>query len=363
MKIAPLYHALSKENWANPVIVHTGQHYDANMSDSFFRDLNLPKPHIHLGIGSGSHAEQTGNVMIAYEKLILRNRPDLVVVVGDVNSTAATTLAAVKIGVKVAHLEAGLRSFDRTMPEEVNRVVTDALADLLWTPSPDGDENLLREGVKPEKIVRVGNIMIDSLEMLRPIIEKEKASTRYGLLKGSFGIVTLHRPSNVDNKDALSKLCEVLIRVSKNLPLIFPVHPRTKKNLENWGLLEKLDKCQNIKLEEPLSYIKFMSLIFDCGLVITDSGGIQEETSYLGIPCFTLRENTERPITVTIGTNRLCTTLDVEAQVSKVLSRPKSTTKIPLWDGCTASRVVASIRKFLQITDQHQIVGQSFDVG
>ena len=199
MKIAPLYHALTTINWARPVIVHTGQHYDLNMSDIFFRDLRLPEPEVHLGVGSGTHSEQTGRVMIAYEKLLMNDRPDLVVVVGDVNSTVAVALAAVKLGVKVAHLEAGLRSFDRTMPEEINRIVTDSIADLLWTPSVDGDDNLLREGVDREKIERVGNIMIDSLEMLRPIIEKENAIRKYDLQNGRYGIVTLHRPSNVDS--------------------------------------------------------------------------------------------------------------------------------------------------------------------
>jgi UDP-N-acetylglucosamine 2-epimerase (non-hydrolysing) len=353
MKIAPLYHALIREVWAEPLIVHTGQHYDTNMSDAFFTDLGLPKPHVHLGIGSGSHAEQTGNVMIAYEKLILENRPDLVVVVGDVNSTVASTLAAVKLGVKVAHLEAGLRSFDRSMPEEINRVVTDALAELLWTPSPDGDENLLREGVTPEKIVRVGNIMIDSLEMMRPTIDKENSVARYGLNKGSFGLVTLHRPSNVDDKNALKTLCDVLIRVAEKLPLIFPVHPRTRKNIDSWGLLKKIGLSKKIHMDVPLSYIQFMSLLFDCRLVITDSGGVQEETSYLGIPCLTLRPNTERPITISHGTNRLCTTLDVEELVLLALTTPKVIKKIPLWDGCTAPRVVASIRDFLSIGAKH----------
>ena len=210
MKIAPLFHALKREPWAEPIIVHTGQHYDINMSDSFFQDLQLPEPHIHLGVGSGTHAEQTGRVMMAYEKCITANRPDLVIVVGDVNSTVAATLASVKLGIKVAHLEAGLRSFDRTMPEEINRVVTDALADILWTPSPDGDENLLREGVSKDKIVRVGNIMIDSLEMLRGKIEEQDVYSEYGLNKGEYGIVTLHRPANVDNPEKLKQICESL---------------------------------------------------------------------------------------------------------------------------------------------------------
>jgi UDP-N-acetylglucosamine 2-epimerase (non-hydrolysing) len=350
MKIAPLYHALKKESRADPVIVHTGQHYDLNMSDAFFADLGLPEPHVHLGVGSGTHAEQTGKVMMAYEKLIIERRPDLTVVVGDVNSTAAATLAAVKLGIKTAHLEAGLRSFDRGMPEEINRVVTDALADLLWTPSPDADENLLREGVPAARIERVGNILIDSLEMLRARIEREDAAARYGMKSGGFGLVTLHRPSNVDDPPTLAELCAVLTQISQRLALIFPVHPRTRKNLESFGLLAGLQSAAGVHLEEPLSYIAFMSLLFGCRLAITDSGGIQEETTYLGIPCLTLRPNTERPVTVSQGTNRLCPIDHVEAHVAQVLDHPPRTRQVPeLWDGRTAHRVVESIRRFLSI--------------
>ncbi len=347
MKIAPLFHALKKADWAAPVVVHTGQHYDLNMSDAFFRDLMLPEPDYHLGAGSGSHAEQTGKVMIAYEKLLLEHRPDLVVVVGDVNSTAACTLAAVKLGVKTAHLEAGLRSFDRTMPEEINRIVTDAIADLLWTPSPDGDENLLREGVAAERIERVGNIMIDSLEMMRPRIMAENAAAKYGLENGAYGVVTLHRPSNVDDRKTLEKLCDTLRRIAIDLPLVFPVHPRTRRNLETFGLYAGLAAAPGIHLEEPVSYIPFMNLVFNCRMAITDSGGIQEETTYLGIPCLTLRPNTERPVTVTEGPNRLCTPEDVEAQANKAFLH-KPTAKPPLlWDGRTAERVAASAKRFL----------------
>lgn len=350
MKIAPLYHALKKEAWAEPAIVHTGQHYDINMSDAFFADLCLPEPHVHLGVGSGTHAEQTGRVMITYEKLIMQRRPDLAVVVGDVNSTAAAVLAAVKLGVKTAHLEAGLRSFDRNMPEEINRIVTDALADLLWTPSPDGDENLLREGVAKEKIVRVGNIMIDSLEMMRDKIVRETAFKNYKVQRREYGLVTLHRPANVDSPDILKKLADLLLRISEKLPLIFPVHPRTKKNLESAGLYVKLKNCNSICLVEPLSYIPFMSLVFNCRIVITDSGGIQEETTYLGIPCLTLRPNTERPITVTQGTNRLCNLENVEDNLKRVMQAKGNERRIPeLWDGRTASRVVESIRQFLSV--------------
>ena len=348
MKIAPLYHALNKESWADPRIIHTGQHYDVNMSDAFFTDLNLPEPHLHLGVGSGTHAEQTGKVMIVYEKVLQDEKPDLVVVVGDVNSTMAATLAASKLEVTVAHIEAGLRSFDRTMPEEINRLVTDSLADILWTPSPDADENLLNEGVPREKIVRVGNIMIDSLEMLRPIIEKEKIYQKYDLTTGKFGVVTLHRPSNVDSMGALQTICRVLVNASKKLKLIFPVHPRTMKNLNSNGLMSILNKAPNLKLVEPLSYIPFMNLIFNSRMVVTDSGGLQGETTYLGIPCITLRQNTEWPITIDQGTNRLCRPEELEKSIDQVIQGELPTDSVPeLWDGKTATRVVQSIRRFL----------------
>lgn len=360
MKIAPLYHALSKEPGLEPKIVHTGQHYDLNMSDAFFQDLKLPEPHIHLGAGSGSHAEQTGRVMIAYEKVVMEERPDMVVVVGDVNSTIACTLAATKVvyslsevdpatGLNrplVAHLEAGLRSFDRTMPEEVNRLATDVLADLLWTPSPDGDEQLLHEGVASEKIVRVGNIMIDSLEMMREAIEATPVYEQFGVEKGNYAVLTLHRPANVDSPESLKSLCDMINHLSKRMPIIFPVHPRTRKNLENTGLINELADKPAIKLLEPQNYISFMNLVFNCRLAVTDSGGLQEETTYLGIPCLTLRPNTERPITITQGTNQLCTLEDVEQKIESVLKGESGKGSVPeMWDGQTAGRVVASIKQ------------------
>jgi len=345
MKIAPLYHALSGQSWAEPLIVHTGQHYDLNMSDAFFQDLKLPAPHIHLGIGSGSHAEQTGNVMIAYEKVLVEHKPDLVIVVGDVNSTVAASLASVKLGIKVAHLEAGLRSFDRTMPEEINRIVTDSIADILWTPSPDGDENLLKEGIPEDKIIRVGNIMIDSLEMLRDSIESRQAYKKYGLRLGQYCLVTMHRPSNVDNAEILHSICEILARTSKKTTLIFPVHPRTRKNMERYGFWDELSKTPNLITESPLGYLQFMNLVFNAGFVLTDSGGIQEETTYLGIPCLTMRPNTERPITVDQGTNRLCDIDNVESMIESVMSEDNTERNpIDLWDGHTAERVAGSIK-------------------
>lgn len=349
MKIAPIYHALIGESWAETMVVHAGQHYDVNMSDTFFRDLRLPEPHINLGVGSGTHAEQTGFVMMAYEKVLMEDHPDLVIVVGDVNSTVAATLAAVKLGINVAHLEAGLRSFDRSMPEEINRVVTDALAHLLWTPSPDADENLAREGIPQEKIVRVGNIMMDSLEMLRKKIEDTAHHERLGLTKGSYVVVTLHRPSNVDRREILDEVCRALVSISRSIPIVFPVHPRTRKNLEQNGLWSSLRTIPRIRLLDPMGYIEFISLVFNCAAVITDSGGIQEETTYLGIPCLTLRPNTERPITIHEGTNRLCRAEELEGLMSQVIFKGRKQSSVlrpELWDGRTARRVVQSIRSF-----------------
>ncbi len=346
MKIAPLYHELMRRPGLTPVIVHTGQHYDLNMSDVFFKDFDLPSPHIHLGVGSGSHAEQTGNVMIAYEKILQKEEPDLVVVVGDVNSTVAATLAAVKLGVKTAHLEAGLRSFDRTMPEEINRIVTDSIVDYLWTPSPDGDQNLINEGIDKKRITFVGNIMIDSLEMLRSKIEKMDVHKNFNHSKGTYGLVTLHRPSNVDNPEILEKLCKVLKSVSLKLPLIFPVHPRTFSQLSKTGTIVILQESDKIALTSPLGYSEFMSLVMGSRLLITDSGGVQEETTYLGIPCLTLRSNTERPVTVTQGTNRLCSPETLIEMVDLALSGNFSKGNRPeLWDGKTAARVADCIER------------------
>ena len=346
MKIAPLYHCLASKDWAEPVIVHTGQHYDLNMSDVFFQDLSMPSPHIHLGVGSGTHAKQTGGVMIAYEKVLIENRPDLTVVVGDVNSTVACTLAACKLGVETAHLEAGLRSFDRSMPEEINRVVTDAIADHLWTPSIDGDENLLHEGIPQEKITRVGNIMIDTLVMMTPAIERENTYSKLGLNPRKYGVVTLHRPSNVDNENSLKKLISVLTEISKKLLLVFPVHPRTRNQLSKFGMLENLAKNPSFKIMDPLGYKAFMNLLFNARLAITDSGGLREETTYLGLPCLTLRPNTERPVTITDGTNRLTTPERLAKDCIMVLdNRVHTIPNIDLWDGATAERVVQAIRE------------------
>jgi UDP-N-acetylglucosamine 2-epimerase (non-hydrolysing) len=346
MKIAPLYHALAAETWCSASIVHTGQHYDPNMSDAFFRDLRLLQPHFHLEVGSGSHAEQTAGVMVAYEKVCNRARPDWTIVVGDVNSTAACAIVAAKLWIPVVHLEAGLRSRDRRMPEEINRMVTDAISDVLWTPSPDADENLLHEGVPAERIDRVGNIMIDSYEMLRPQIEADGGPERFGLQRGDYAVVTLHRPSNVDHRETLGNLVAQLLAISQRLPLIFAVHPRTRKKLEEFGLWGQLSTAAGIRTTDPLGYVEFMALVSSAKAAITDSGGIQEESTYLGIPCLTLRENTERPITVTQGSNRLVQVHTLEANVATVLegkwprgSRPDG------WDGKAAQRCVAALRR------------------
>jgi UDP-N-acetylglucosamine 2-epimerase (non-hydrolysing) len=351
MKVAPLYHALAQEKWCTPHIVHTGQHYDANMSDTFFRDLRLPEPTHHLEVGSGTHAEQTGRTMIAYEAICLRERPDAIVVVGDVNATVACAMVGTKLWIPVIHLEAGLRSRDRRMPEEINRLATDAIADLLWTPSPDADANLRAEGVPPEKIACIGNIMIDSFEMMREKIEAADTRRRLEVEGRPYAVVTLHRPSNVDERDKLTELVTTLVALSKELQVVFAIHPRTRKRLEDFGLLSSITGSPGIRPTEPLSYIEFMSLVTGCTLAITDSGGVQEETTYLGIPCATLRENTERPITLTEGSNRLLKPDGLLAAAREALQGKWPTGRKPAkWDGHTADRAAQSLRALLGAT-------------
>jgi UDP-N-acetylglucosamine 2-epimerase (non-hydrolysing) len=349
MKIAPIYHALAATDWCEPRIVHTGQHYDFNMSDAFFRDLGLPDSHYHLGVGSGSHAEQTGNVMIAFEKVCIDSPPDGIVVVGDVNSTAACAMVGAKLWIPVIHLEAGLRSGDRRMPEEINRLVTDAIADLLWTPSADADENLLREGVDEKKIDLIGNIMIDSFELLRSRIESSDARESLGLTSERYGILTLHRPSNVDDSEKLTSIVSALEGIATDIRLVFVSHPRTMKNLQRFDLLDRLRAVDGIDLLDPIPYIDFMNIVTGATLVITDSGGLQEETTYLGIPCLTMRENTERPITVTQGTNKLVGHQGLLPCVREILAGNWAKGSCPpLWDGKTAHRAVQSLKRCLQ---------------
>jgi UDP-N-acetylglucosamine 2-epimerase (non-hydrolysing) len=344
MKVAPLYHALAATDDFEPVLVHTGQHYDANMSDQILADLRLPAPDHHLGVGSGSHAEQTGGVMVAYERIAEADRPHWLIVVGDVNSTAACALVGAKLRIPTVHLEAGLRSRDRTMPEEINRLVTDAISDVLWTPSPDADANLISEGVRPEKITRVGNIMLDSFEMVRSQIEAEGAPAALNL-PGRYGVVTLHRPSNVDDPRQLGALVEALVAVQAALPLVFPLHPRTAGRLDGAGLRSALEAA-GVRLIEPVPYIRFMSLVVGAAAVITDSGGVQEETTYLGIPCLTLRPNTERPITIEQGTNRLSTAGSLPDDLAASLARLQDQARRPEhWDGRTASRCLEDLRR------------------
>lgn len=344
MKIAPLWHALKASGDFAPVIVHTGQHYDAEMSDHIFADLGLPTPDHHLGIGSGSHAEQTGRVMIAYEALAMAERPDWLIVAGDVNSTAAASMAAAKLRIPIVHLEAGLRSRDRDMPEELNRLVTDVLADVLWTPSPDADANLIAEGIAPERITRVGNIMMDSYELVRPAILAADYAGELGYAGGGYGVVTLHRPSNVDAPEQLERLVVALVAAQAHLPLIFPIHPRTRQRLGTAGA-ERL-KGAGIRLLGPAGYVRFMSLVTGAAAVITDSGGIQEETTYLGIPCLTLRDNTERPITISEGTAELVNAGNLLERLLAALAEARRNRKRPeYWDGRTAERCVADLRR------------------
>ena len=345
MKVAPLWHALRASADFAPVLVHTGQHYDANMSGEILKDLGLPDPDFHLGIGSGSHAEQTGRVMIEYGKVAEAHRPDWLVVVGDVNSTVAAALVGAKLGIRTVHLEAGLRSRDRTMPEEINRIATDAVSDVLWTPSPDADRNLIAEGVPAERITRVGNIMLDSFERTRPAIAAAREPERLGLAGARYAVVTLHRPANVDTAAPLRRLAGCLREVQQSLPIVFPVHPRTAARLAEFGLTAGLEAA-GVRLIEPLPYIRFMSLVVGAAAVVTDSGGLQEETTYLGIPCFTLRENTERPITIDEGTNRLATPAGLPALLAAALESARARPKRPeYWDGNTAARCLSDLRR------------------
>ncbi len=391
MKIAPLVRAIEKHNanhkssvTIDHLLVHTGQHYDFEMSQVFFQDLELPKPDFHLNIGSGTHGEQTGRVMIEFEKLLFQEKPDLVVVVGDVNSTVAAALAAVKLHIPVAHVEAGLRSFDRDMPEEINRLLTDAISDYLFTPSSDADENLKREGIAKEKVFLVGDIMVDSLLHNKAKASESAILQKLGLVHETGGMVlpyallTLHRPSNVDDEESLSRIVEALREISQRIPIVFPAHPRTRKQLKKFGMEyyfknllitgsqqsrhyeERSDVAvsnyssnstnvkQGIYLIEPLGYLDFLNLEMNASFVMTDSGGIQEETTVLDIPCLTLRNTTERPITVTQGTNILVwnDTQKIIEEALKILDGKGKKGSCPeLWDGRTAERIVEVLGK------------------
>lgn len=348
MKVAPIYAEMRRRgDLFAPRIVHTGQHYDAAMSDAFFEDLGMPRPDVHLGIGSGSHAVQTAGIMTAFEPVVLEDRPDWLVVVGDVNSTIACALVCSKLGVKVAHVEAGLRSRDRSMPEEINRILTDSISDLLLTTSHDADENLKHEGIPNEKVRFVGNVMIDSLMEHLRLAEESMVRSDLGLDHGQYGVVTLHRPSNVDDQKTFSGILDALVDISKRLPIVFAAHPRTRANLDAFGLIDLISGSQ-IRLVEPLGYLDFMRLYSGARLVLTDSGGLQEETTVLGIPCLTLRHNTERPITIEMGTNVLVGTDpdNIRRAASEALAEEPRQTKIPpLWDGHAAERICDELVK------------------
>ena len=349
MKVAPIVEAMCRRaSEFAPVVLHTGQHYDERMSDAFFRDLGLPAPDVHLGVGSGSHAQQTALVMQKFEPVVLEHQPDWVLVVGDVNSTLACALVCSKLGIRVAHVEAGLRSRDRAMPEEINRLLTDQLSDLLLTPSEDADSNLLAEGIPAARIRFVGNVMIDSLFKQLKSAEQSRVREEHEVAGADYAVVTLHRPSNVDDPGVLGGILSALARIGERLPVIFPIHPRTRKNLEEFGLTKAGER--GVRFVEPLGYLDFLRLYSGARLVLTDSGGIQEETTALGIPCLTLRENTERPVTVELGTNRVVGTdpARIVAEAEQVLARDKQEEPPrvpPLWDGHAAERILDALLK------------------
>jgi len=339
MKVAPVLSALKQYPKIKQTLIHTGQHYDTNMSDVFFQQLEIPAPDVNLGVGSGSHARQTAEIMTRFEPIVLERKPDLVLVYGDINSTVAAALVCSKLSIQVGHVEAGLRSFDRTMPEEINRLVTDQLADLLFTPSEDGDKNLEREGIPAGKVRRVGNVMIDSLVRLLPAALAQKLNG----LPDRYVLVTLHRPGNVDDDKTLKGILECLLELNRQLKVIFPVHPRTRQRIADFGF-----DASQLDLREPLPYIEFLALQRHAAAVVTDSGGIQEETTYLKVPCLTLRNNTERPVTVTMGTNVLVGQdgAKLRTELAKVLDgKQKSSSVPPLWDGRAGQRIAEILSK------------------
>jgi UDP-N-acetylglucosamine 2-epimerase (non-hydrolysing) len=343
IKVAPVHDAMVREGVFEPVLVHTGQHFDRQMSDIFFRQLGLPEPKVYLGIGGGTHAQQTARIMIAFEEVLVDQKPDLVLVVGDVNSTLACSLVAAKCHVPVAHVEAGLRSWDRRMPEEINRILTDKLSEYLFVTEESGIANLRAEGVPEEKIYFTGNVMIDSLMRYRQEAARLPVLENLGLSTRGYIVMTMHRPSNVDRENTLRKLVHLIMMISSLQPVVFPMHPRTRKQLDLLNLSHSLSRNQRVILTEPMGYLEFVRLMDNASVVVTDSGGVQEETTYLQVPCLTLRENTERPVTINLGTNELIP-LDarkVANRVSEILNGKKPTGQIPpLWDGQSAKRII-----------------------
>jgi UDP-N-acetylglucosamine 2-epimerase (non-hydrolysing) len=350
MKVAPLHRAFQARGEAlESLIVHTGQHYDEQMSDVFFEQLELPRPDRYLGVGSASHAQQTARVMTAFEEVVEEEQPDLVLVVGDVNSTVACSLVATKMHIPVAHVEAGLRSGDRSMPEEINRLVTDTVADLLFVTENDGVENLRAEGVPDSKIFFVGNVMIDSLVFFRDKAAETGIVEDLGLSASRYGVMTMHRPSNVDNEEGLRALVETIDRVTNTVPLVFPMHPRTRNRFGEFGLKPAIDEFDDLIVTEPLGYLEFLRLMEKSGVVITDSGGIQEETTFLQVPCLTLRDNTERPITITEGTNELLPLEPdrVGRRVKQIMAGDEPSGQVPdRWDGKAAERIATHIEGY-----------------
>lgn len=346
-KVAPILRSLRTfSDKFDPILVHTGQHYDYMMSQVFFDELGIPSPDIFLNVGSGTHAEQTGRVMIEFEKILDNLKPDMAMVVGDVNSTLACAVTAKKCQVKLAHVEAGLRSFDRTMPEEINRIMTDSISDFLYTTCRGADAQLLREGHRKENIIFVGNCMIDTLMAMEPKIDKAGALEEFGIQSGNYAVVTLHRPSNVDSAETFSGILDALSYLDERLPVIFPMHPRTQANIERFGLGRQVKAMSKLKILGTLGYIDFLKLAKNSRMVITDSGGIQEETTFLGVPCVTLRENTERPVTVEKGTNVLVglETTCIQREFEKILSGKVKKGEIPeFWDGKASDRITAHL--------------------
>jgi UDP-N-acetylglucosamine 2-epimerase (non-hydrolysing) len=350
MKIAPIVVQLNTQPDLTQTLLHTGQHYDEKMSAIFFKQLGLPQPDIYLGVGSGSHAQQTARVMVEFEQVLLSNKPDVVVVVGDVNSTLACAITAAKLWVPVAHVEAGLRSFDRKMPEEINRIVTDSLSDLLFTTSPDAEVNLRREGVDPAKIHFVGNVMIDTLLQHRAAAELLGTPQKFGQTPGNYALLTLHRPSNVDDRAIFSGILKAVEEIQRELPILFPAHPRTVNRITEFGLSEQVKAMRNLILVEPQGYLEFLDLMMHAKLMLTDSGGVQEETTILDVPCLTLRENTERPVTISHGTNQLVGSdpEKITAAVRSVLLQSHRVNQKPkLWDGHAAERIVTILKDTL----------------
>ncbi|GEN05359.1 UDP-N-acetylglucosamine 2-epimerase (non-hydrolysing) [Myxococcus fulvus] len=354
MKVAPIHRAIAARNQLQQVLVHTGQHYDVKMSDVFFSDLGLPAPEVHLGIGSGSHAQQTAKTMVELERVFLEHKPDLVSVVGDVNSTVAAALVSSKLGIALAHVEAGLRSYSRHQPEEINRVVTDRLSDLLLTPSRDADANLLKEGADPERIHFVGNVMIDSLLASKERADQLPVLKTLGVEPRGYAVCTLHRPSNVDDPKLLGGLLSAISHVASRVPVIFPVHPRTRKMISEQGLGSWFERSPNLRPVDPMGYLEFLALTSQAKLILTDSGGLQEETTALGVPCLTLRENTERPITVEQGTNEVVGTDPdrIRESADRVLDGQGKKGRIPeYWDGRSGERIADLFARFLGVSE------------